>query len=103
MFYKEKSGNSGVFPAASILHRPQICPSTFPSLAGLPDFYWYNIPKREKIYQNNLKIYQMAQNKPYGYKIKQIGHKIYQHLQLQDPPKFTQIRIFGLKYAIWQP
>jgi hypothetical protein len=45
----------------------------------------------------------MAQNKPYGYKIKQIGHKIYQHLQLQDPPKFTQIRIFGLKYAIWQP
>jgi predicted secreted protein len=27
------------------------------------------------------------------------GHKIYQHLPLQDPPKFTQIGIFGLK--IW--
>jgi hypothetical protein len=24
-------------------------------------------------------------------------HKIYQHLQLQDPPKFNQIGIFGLK------
>jgi hypothetical protein len=24
-------------------------------------------------------------------------HKIYQHLLLQGPPKFTQIRIFGLK------
>jgi hypothetical protein len=24
-------------------------------------------------------------------------HKIYQHLPLQDPPKFTQIGIFGLK------
>jgi hypothetical protein len=24
-------------------------------------------------------------------------HKIYQHLPLQDPPKFTQIWIFGLK------
>jgi hypothetical protein len=25
------------------------------------------------------------------------GHKICQHLTLQDPPKFTQIPIFGLK------
>jgi hypothetical protein len=24
-------------------------------------------------------------------------HEIYQHLPLQDPPKFPQIRIFGLK------
>jgi hypothetical protein len=24
-------------------------------------------------------------------------HKIYQHLPLQDPPKFSQISIFGLK------
>jgi hypothetical protein len=24
-------------------------------------------------------------------------YKIYQHLQLQDPPKFTQNGIFGLK------
>jgi hypothetical protein len=26
-----------------------------------------------------------------------IGHKIYQHLPFQDPPKFTQNGIFGLK------
>jgi hypothetical protein len=25
------------------------------------------------------------------------GHKVYQHFPLQDPPKFTQIGIFGLK------
>jgi hypothetical protein len=25
------------------------------------------------------------------------GHKIYQHFQLQDPPRFSQIGIFGLK------
>jgi hypothetical protein len=25
------------------------------------------------------------------------GHKIYRHFQLQDPPKLTQIGIFGLK------
>jgi hypothetical protein len=25
------------------------------------------------------------------------GHKISQHFPLQDPPKFTQIGIFGLK------
>jgi hypothetical protein len=25
------------------------------------------------------------------------GRKIYHHLQLQDPPRFTQIWIFGLK------
>jgi hypothetical protein len=25
------------------------------------------------------------------------GHKIYQYYPLQDPPKFTQIGIFGLK------
>jgi hypothetical protein len=24
-------------------------------------------------------------------------HKIYQHPRLQDPPKFTQIEIFGFK------
>jgi hypothetical protein len=25
------------------------------------------------------------------------GHKIYRHLPLQDPPKFTQIGVWGLK------
>jgi hypothetical protein len=30
-------------------------------------------------------------------------HKIYHHLPLQDPPKFTQFWIFGLKKTIWQP
>jgi hypothetical protein len=37
------------------------------------------------------KICQMAVKK------EQVAIKIYQHLSLQDPPKFTQIGIFGLK------
>jgi hypothetical protein len=50
----------------------------------LPDFSWYNLPTREKIYQMTTKCIPN-------------GHKMYQHLSLQDPPKFTQIGIFGLK------
>jgi hypothetical protein len=41
---------------------------------------------------NGPKLYQMA-----VHKIHQMAIKIYQHLPLQDPPKFTQIVIFGLK------
>jgi hypothetical protein len=64
--------------------------------AGLPDFSWYNIPKRVKMYQNlgNIpnghKVCQMAGNWPNG-------HEIYRHLPLLYPPKSTQIGIFGLK------
>jgi hypothetical protein len=36
------------------------------------------------------KIYQSTVNRPNV-------HKIYQHLPLQEPPKFTQIGISGLK------
>jgi hypothetical protein len=50
------------------------------------------------------KIYQMGKNIPIGHKKKQNVNKIYQHLPLQDPPKFTPIGIFGLKMnTIWQP
>jgi hypothetical protein len=31
---------------------------------------------------------------------RQNGHKIYEHLPLQDPPKISQIGIFGLKIYI---
>jgi hypothetical protein len=39
---------------------------------------------------NSRKIYWMAINGPNS-------HKIYQHLPLQDPPKFIKIAMFGLK------
>jgi hypothetical protein len=58
------------------------------SVPGLPDFLWYNIPLREKIYQNikNLsngqKIFLMAGNR---------------QTSSSAGPKFTQIGIFGLK------
>jgi hypothetical protein len=83
---------------------------------GLPDFSWYNIPKRVKLI-TRYKKYRMAakhtkwpQNIPNGNKIYQmdtkytkwqlnraIGHKIYLHLPVQKPPKFTQIEIFCFK------
>jgi hypothetical protein len=57
---------------------------------GLPDFPWYNIPKREKIYQITIKYTKWPQSIPNG-------HKIYQNIPSQVPPQFTQIIIFGLK------
>jgi hypothetical protein len=54
--------------------------------SGLPDFSWYNIPKREKPFQITIKYTEWPQNIPNGRKN--------QHLPLQDPPK---IGIFGLK------
>jgi hypothetical protein len=40
---------------------------------------------------NDHKVYQMA------VKYTKNGQRISHHLPLQDPPKFTQIAIFGLK------
>jgi hypothetical protein len=62
----------------------------------LPDFSWYNVPNDEnvpndhKIYQNATKYTKWSENIPNG-------HKIYLHFPLQDPPKLTQIGVFGLK------
>jgi hypothetical protein len=54
-------------------------------LTRLARFFWYNTPKRENI-PNNLKIPIILN-----------GQIIYQLLPLQDPPKLTQIGIFGFK------
>jgi hypothetical protein len=51
---------------------------------------WENIPKYYKIFQIVIKYTKWPENIPNG-------HKIYQHLPLQDPSKFTPIGIFGLK------
>jgi hypothetical protein len=65
---------------------------------GLPDFSWYKMPKRRKNIPNHHTIYQMATKIPNGRKIgRPNGHKMYTHLPLQDPRKFSQIGIFGLK------
>jgi hypothetical protein len=68
-------------------------------LPGLPDFSWYNIPKRGKYTDKTTKYIKW----PLKYKMvvkfvpRPNSHKIYQHLSQQDTPKFTQIGIFGLK------
>jgi hypothetical protein len=46
--------------------------------------------KSGKIYKITIKNTKWPQNRPNS-------HKIYQHLPLRVPPKFTQIKIFGLK------
>jgi hypothetical protein len=48
--------------------------------AGLPDFSWYGIPKREKYTKITTKYTKWQSNIPNG-------HKTYQHLFLQDTPK----------------
>jgi hypothetical protein len=61
------------------------------SSPGLPDFSWYNKPKREKIYLVTMKYTKWPQNIPNGTKIDQMVMVIkYTKLQLQDPPKFTK-------------
>jgi hypothetical protein len=68
--------------------------SKYGSETRLSDFYWYNIPKREKHWETK-----WSQNIPNGCKIDQMAKKCiyHQHLPLQDSPKFTQIGISGLK------
>jgi hypothetical protein len=68
----------------------QICRSDNKLGPGLPDFSRYKIPKRTKLYQKALKYTIWPWSR-------QDGPKNTQHLPLQDLPKFTQIRIFGLK------
>jgi hypothetical protein len=67
-------------------------------IAGLPDFSWYNIPNRVKCTktgENTPSGYYL--NVPNGRNIEPKEYKMCQRLQLQDPPKFTQNGIFGLK------
>jgi hypothetical protein len=48
-----------------------------------------NIPNNHEIYQTAIKYTKRAHNIPNGNKCTYHGHKINQHLPLQDPPKFT--------------
>jgi hypothetical protein len=59
----------------------------------------YNIPKLEKYtYQITRRYTKSPDDVANGRKIYQLGIQYrYQHFPLQDPPKFTQIWIFGLK------
>jgi hypothetical protein len=63
----------------------------------LPVFSWYNIPKRGIIYQITIKSTKMATKYTKQSKNRPNVHIISQHLPLQDPPKFTQLGIMGLK------
>jgi hypothetical protein len=43
---------------------------------------------------------QIGKNIPNNYKIYQLARKVYRHRRLQDPPKFTQTGIFGVKICM---
>jgi hypothetical protein len=49
-----------------------------------------NIPNYHHIYQMSIKYFKWPYNRPNVY-------NMYQHLPLQDPPKFTESGIFGMK------
>jgi hypothetical protein len=56
------------------------------------------MPNDYKIYQITIKYTKWPQNIANGRKIhRPHGYKTYQHLPLQEPPKFTQIGIFGFQ------
>jgi hypothetical protein len=67
-------------------------------ILGLPYLSWSNIPKLGKIYQITTKYTKWPYYICNGCKIDQMVIKyLYQDFPYQDPPKFTQIWIFGLK------
>jgi hypothetical protein len=73
--------NNNNIPAGSKKSGPPILPSTTVSqnpridkvldegqcTPGLPDFSWYNIPKRGKIYQITIKYTKWPYNRPNGH------------------------------------
>jgi hypothetical protein len=85
--------NSSIFGLAwlgLILHKHDLG-------TGLPDFYWYSIPKTGKMYQMNTKFTKWPQNLPNLSKIFQMAIKYINIFQSKVLQKFTQIGIFGLK------
>jgi hypothetical protein len=59
---------------------------------GLPNFSWYNKPKRGKIYQMTTKCNKWPLNLPIGSKIYQIAIKytnIFQYKTLKNLPKMV--------------
>jgi hypothetical protein len=64
---------------------------------NIPNEHKIHIPNEHKIYQMSTKYTQWAQYVPKC-------HKIYQHLPMQDPSKFIQLRFLVGNYTtIWQP
>jgi hypothetical protein len=58
-------------------------------LTGLPDFSWYNTPKREKMYQRTTEYSKMTKCSPNS-------HEKYQHVPFQVHAKYTLFGLFGL-------
>jgi hypothetical protein len=58
---------------------------------GLPDFSWYNMPKRKKIYQITMKYTKWSQNIPNGRKIDQMSITYSNIFHCKTIQNFTQI------------
>jgi hypothetical protein len=68
-------------------------------ITGLPYLSWYNIPKRGKYTRWPLNL--RNDHKTY---VHTNGHKMYQHFQIQGPPKiYLKLDLLWCKDTIWQP
>jgi hypothetical protein len=74
------------------------CTRTHAQTSGLPEFYRYNIPKRE----NGQKIYHMVPKYTKGLQNRPNGHKVYQHLHWKTLLILPKLGFLVLKYTIWQ-
>jgi hypothetical protein len=69
--------------------------------AGLPDFSWRNIPKRENIQKT--KLYQMTKLYAKWTQKYQMGAKYTNLLHSKALQKLTKVGFWLWKYTIWQP
>jgi hypothetical protein len=74
----------------SIQNNRAVAAAAFLSKTRVARFFLAQHTKTGKMYQMTIKYTKWPHNTPNG-------HKMYQQMPLQEPPKFTQIEIFGLK------
>jgi hypothetical protein len=67
-----RSLKRGSVPLKELVERQTPRMETGGCQPGLPDFYWYMIPKPGKVYQMNTKCTKCTQNVPNGHKISQM-------------------------------
>jgi hypothetical protein len=71
-------------------------------VTGLPDFSWYNIPKRGKIYQITIKI-PNGKKLPYCRKIDQMAIKCTSNFHCKTLQNLPKLVFLVCKQTIWQP
>jgi hypothetical protein len=92
-----------IFIMVNADERQRHCHSNFLRSPGLPDFYWYNIPKLGKIYQITMKYTKWPQNIPNGRTIDQMALKYRNICHCKSLHNLPKLGFLVWKYTIWQP